>query len=335
MLTIFMQPFGTLVAGFALDHMLDLRFLEMTCLAALKHHRSRSVNSVTGNTVQRGPVTCPVTKVAEDLFVHSLKRPWVPGLCTCRCRCSEGEERAALRRRVAHRACAGKHLARLTYMAIVMASEASRPVAVANIIGISRPVYFHGWEDITLINPEDGVHCPVQISLLIREDLGEIFCIIGFDKVAHLFIDVLLLPVIFAQSIQGQFFDPGQFGGDGSSRHGLIHRSFGRREDMRGTVVTIHTVHEVEGQFVQFLVRNVGALVPINGLRPIAAYYLDPGNPLKATIGCPEIDFFVDRHMPMNPCVLTQIRRPASGSYEKADLLRRVLSVIAEIGILH
>lgn len=42
---------------------------------------------------------------------------------------------------------------------------------------------------------------------------------------------------------------------------------------MRGTVVTIHTVHEVEGQFIQFLVRNIDAFVSVDGFRPIAAYY--------------------------------------------------------------
>jgi hypothetical protein len=43
-------------------------------------------------------------------------------------------------------------------MAIVMASEATRPVAVTDVVRISRPVYFHGREDITVINPEDGTH---------------------------------------------------------------------------------------------------------------------------------------------------------------------------------
>ena len=159
--TLTMQLAEIAMAGLAIDHGTDFRLPKVACFAVLRHHRSRGVNSVTGYTVQWGPVTCLVAKVAEDPFVRSLKRPRMPRLRTCRCRRSEGKERAALRHRVTHRACAGEHFARLTYMAIVVASEAARPVTVADVIGISRPVYFHGREDITAINREDGAECPV------------------------------------------------------------------------------------------------------------------------------------------------------------------------------
>jgi hypothetical protein len=159
--TLLMQLGEAAMTGSAADHGPDFCLPQVACFAVLRHHRSRGIDSVTGNAVQRGSVACPVAKVAEDPFVRSLKRPWVPRLRTCRCRRSEGKEGPALRHRVAHGACAGEYFARLTDMAIVMASEAARPIAVANVVGIGRPVYFHGWEDITVVNPEDGSHRPV------------------------------------------------------------------------------------------------------------------------------------------------------------------------------
>ena len=79
-LTILMQPFGTLVAGLAIDHRQKFRLQKMACFACHLHHRRRGINSVAGDTVQWRPVACPVAKAAEDPFVGSLKRPWVPGL---------------------------------------------------------------------------------------------------------------------------------------------------------------------------------------------------------------------------------------------------------------
>jgi hypothetical protein len=159
-LTIFMQPLGTRVAGFAIDHRLDFCLLKMACFAGHLHHRSRGIDSVTGDAVQWRPVACPVTKTAEDPFVGSFKRPWVPRLWASGGSGSEGKERSALRHRVAHRARTGEHLSGLVHMVVIMAPEASGPVAVPNVIGISRPVDLHGWGDVTVINPEDGAEGP-------------------------------------------------------------------------------------------------------------------------------------------------------------------------------
>lgn len=79
-LTIFMQPFGILVAGLAIDHRHNLRLQKMACFAGHFHHRSRGINSVAGDTVQWRPVACPMAKTAEDPLVGPFKRPRVPGL---------------------------------------------------------------------------------------------------------------------------------------------------------------------------------------------------------------------------------------------------------------
>ena len=211
-IALFVQLGKIVMAGLAVEHGLDFSLPKMACLAFLRHHRSRDVNSVARNTVQRGPVACPVAKVTKDPFMRSLQRPGMPRLCTCRRRRPERKERTTLGRGVAYGACAGEHLARLIYVAIVMASETTGPVAVANVIGISRPVYFHGWEDITAVNPEDSCHRPIKFGFLIREGLRVIFCIVAFEGMAHLLVNILLIPVFFDEGIQGQFFDPGQFG---------------------------------------------------------------------------------------------------------------------------
>jgi len=67
------------VAGLAIDHRQNFRLLEMACFARHLHHRSRRVNPVAGDTVERRPVACPVAKAAEDSFMGSLKRPRMPG----------------------------------------------------------------------------------------------------------------------------------------------------------------------------------------------------------------------------------------------------------------
>src|SRR5208337_2223592 len=69
MSTDFMQPLGTPVAGFAIDHRHNFRLLKMACFASHLHHGSRSIDSVAGDTVQWRAVACPVAKAAEDPFV--------------------------------------------------------------------------------------------------------------------------------------------------------------------------------------------------------------------------------------------------------------------------
>ncbi len=157
MVALFVELPEVAVAGLAIDHRLDLCLLEMARLAGHLHHGGRSIDSVAGDAVQGRPIACPVAKAAEDSSVNTFQRPWVPGLRARRRSGSEGKERPALRHRVAYRALTGKRFAFLAYMAIIMASEAAGPVAMTDVVGISRPVYFHGWKNITVINPEDGV----------------------------------------------------------------------------------------------------------------------------------------------------------------------------------
>jgi hypothetical protein len=208
--TIFMQPFGTRVAGFAIDHRLDFRLLKMACLAGHLHHRSRGIDSVTGDAVQWRPVACPVAKAAEDPIVGSFKRPWVPRLWASGGSGSEGKERSALRHRVAHGACNGEHLSGLVHMVVIMAPEASGPIAVAYVVRIGRPVYLHGGKDVSTVNGENSIDCLGNFSFLTLENIRIIPGIISFDEQTHLVLDFIGILVIFHQCIQGKLLDPGQ-----------------------------------------------------------------------------------------------------------------------------
>jgi hypothetical protein len=80
MFTHFVQALGTPMAGFAIGHRQNFRLLKMACFALHLHHRSRGINSVTGDTVQGWPKACPMAKVAENPVVFPLQRPWMPRL---------------------------------------------------------------------------------------------------------------------------------------------------------------------------------------------------------------------------------------------------------------
>jgi len=104
---------------------------------------------------------------------------------------------------------------------------------------------------------------------------------------------------------------------------------------MGRSVVTIHAVHKINGQLLQFLVRNFSLFVFINDDGATTEYDLDPRNVLKAWIRGPKVYLVADGHVPMDSGILSEIRSSASGSHQKTDLLRGVLFVVAEIGVLH
>jgi len=205
-----MQSFGTWVAGFAIDHRLDFCLLKMACFAGHLHHRRRGIDSVTGDAVQWRPVACPVTKTAEDSFVGSFKRPWVPRLWAGGGSGSKGKKRSALRHRVADGACTGEHLSRLVHMIVIMAPEASGPVAVPNIVGVSCPIYLHGGKDVSTVNGENSIDCLGDFSFLTLENIRIIPGVISFDEQTHFVLDFIGILIIFHQCIQGKFLDPGQ-----------------------------------------------------------------------------------------------------------------------------
>ena len=149
------------------------------------------------NAVQRWSVARLVAEVAEDPFVFSFNRPWMPWFGTGRCGCSEREQRPALWHRVANRAYTGEYLARLTNMSIIMASETTRTVAMAYVVGIGCPVYLHGWEDISVINGGDVVNGLIEQALLMFQDIRGLFSVVFFDKSMYFIPYLLSFIVIF------------------------------------------------------------------------------------------------------------------------------------------
>jgi hypothetical protein len=77
--TLLVESAEVAVARSAIGHGLEFRFFEMACLAAHRHHRGRGVKLVTGDTVQRRTVTCPVAEAAEDRGVSAPQGPRMPG----------------------------------------------------------------------------------------------------------------------------------------------------------------------------------------------------------------------------------------------------------------
>jgi hypothetical protein len=165
---------------------------------------------------------------------------------------------------VANGAGARKDFALLAYMAIIMTSETSRPVAVTDIVGVGRPVHFHGREDVPIVNCRNRIDRLVNLGFLIFEDVREVFGVIPFNKLTDSLFRAVLILVIFHQGIQGQLLDPRQFWGNISACHGLIHSRFRRIKDMGRPVVTIHTIHEVNGQLLQLLFRNLSFFIFVN-----------------------------------------------------------------------
>ena len=206
----FMQASGTRVAGLAMDHRYDFRLLKMACFTSHLHHRSRSIDSMAGDAVQRRSIACPMAKAAEDPFVGSFERPGVPGLRARGGSRSEGEERSPLWHRVAHRARTREHLSRLVYMVVIVTPEAPGPVAVANIVWVSCPVHIHCGKDVTTIYGENRVDCLCDLISLMFEDVWVILGVISFDEQTHVVLDFISILVILDQCIQGKLLDPGQ-----------------------------------------------------------------------------------------------------------------------------
>jgi hypothetical protein len=152
---------------------------------------------VTGDTVERRSVACPVAKVAKDFSVFSLQRPRVPRFLADRRGGPQRQESSARGYGMTDGTRAREDLSCLVDMAIVMTPEASGPVTVAYIVGIGCPANLHGWEDISVINSNDGAEGLVDKGLLILENVGIVFGIVRFDNLPHCFFYVLLIVVVF------------------------------------------------------------------------------------------------------------------------------------------
>jgi len=201
MFTLLVQPAKVTVASPAIAHGLEFRFFKMACLAGHRHHRGGGVKFMTRDAVERWPVTCPVAEVAEDRGVSAFQGPRMPGSQADGRGCPEGSEWPALRESVANGAGARKDFAVLAYMAIIMTSETSGPVAVTDIVGVGRPVHLHGLEDVSLINGKNRTDRLVNLGSLVFKDVREVFGVVPFNKLTDSLPGVLLVFVIFHQGI--------------------------------------------------------------------------------------------------------------------------------------
>jgi len=131
-----------------------------------------------GDAVERWPVTRPVAKVAENFGVLPFERPWVPGLRAGGTCSPKRQERPTLRHGMTNWTGTGKHPTAFVYMTIVVAPKTSGPVSMTYIVGIGCPVDLHGWENIPVIDGEDGVDRLVELGFLFLKDLGIVLVVI-------------------------------------------------------------------------------------------------------------------------------------------------------------
>ena len=156
---------------------------------------------MTRDAVERRPVTCPVAEAAEDRGVSAFQGPRMPGSQADGRGCPEGRKWPALRESVANGAGAREDFAVLAYMAIIMTSETSGPVAVTDIVGVGRPVHLHGREDVSFVNGKNRIDRFVNLGFLIFEDVRKMFGVVPFNKLTDSFLGALLILVIFHQGI--------------------------------------------------------------------------------------------------------------------------------------
>ncbi len=174
-------PGQFLVARLAVSKRFDLLLLKMARTASHGHHRSRRVDLMTGDTVEGRSVSCAVALVTEDLGMLSFQWPGMPGLHAARAGGSQRKERAALGHRVADRTGTGKHLASRVCVPVIVAPETPGPVAMADVIWISRPVYIHGREDIPIVYFKDRIDRPLELLFLALDDLWIVLRVVVLD----------------------------------------------------------------------------------------------------------------------------------------------------------
>jgi hypothetical protein len=150
-----------------------------------------------------------MAKGAENLFMFAFQRPRMPGLFTGRRRSPEGKKGAALGNGVADRTRARQNLSCVTHMAIIVTSETSGPISMADVVGISFPVDLHGRKDIQVINDRDSLDGLINQGFLIPKNLWIVLGIIFLNEFLHGLMYIFLIAIVPDQEIQGKSLDPG------------------------------------------------------------------------------------------------------------------------------
>jgi hypothetical protein len=203
-------------------------------------------------------------------------------------------------------------------MVAIVAPETPRPVTMTYVMGVGSPRDLHGEENTSIVYGRDGEAGLIEFSFLISENLVEMFAVIPFDRLPYSLMGALLVGVSSQQSLHGKLFDPGQFGRNVPPLHCLVDRPFRWKEYVRGPIVAMHTIHQVDRELLQFIFLDLDLLVLVNHFRAIRKFHFYPGNLLKLVVRRPEVYLVMNNHMPVNPRPLTQFGHPTSCLHQQA-----------------
>ena len=203
------QPSKARMAGVATEHGMGFCLFQVTRCTGHRHHWGRCGNVMAGNTIQGWPVSCPVAEMAQDFSMRSPQGPRMPRLSAGNRRRTEGEKRFPLGDGMANRTGAGKNLARLVHVSIIVTPEATRPITMADIVGISCPVDIHAWEDIPVVDGQHGLDGLVELVPSLLQYIG-VSGVVVFDILTDFSMNVPCITVVSNQGIYRDLLDPGQ-----------------------------------------------------------------------------------------------------------------------------
>jgi hypothetical protein len=123
-------------------------------------------------------------------------------------RSPEGKKGASLGNGVADWTRACQNFAFITYMAIIVTSETSGPISMADVVGISFPVNLHGRKNIQVINDQDSLDGLINQDFFVPKNLWIILSIIFLNKFLNGLMYVFLIAISPDQEIQSKFLDP-------------------------------------------------------------------------------------------------------------------------------
>ena len=245
--------------------------------------------------------------MAEEIGVLPLQRHRVPGFFLARWRGRpQRKERSPLGDGVTGGAGVKNCLSGIINMLAVMAHKAARPVAMAYVVRIRQPVHLHIRKDTLAVDGRNRFNRLLDEGLLILEGLRIFFSVEPLDSFPDLPGCSLPVRVAFGQGQSGKLLNPGQFGGNISAAQVSVYQGIRCGKHMRRPVMAVHAVHQMDGQLVQFLLRNLDAPIPVNLLGAVRAYQLDPGDLLLFSVERPEIHFIVNDHVPVNTRVFPE-----------------------------
>jgi hypothetical protein len=204
------QPAELPVARLAVNQGANFSLLEMTGVTSHGHHGPRGIYFMTLGASPRRWVALLVADITKKVGMLTFQQPRMPIFLAGRRGRPQWHKWPPLGYRMASRAAMGEDLPLLVNVLAIVASEAARPAAMAYIVGIGRPVYFHMREDAPVINGGDSNNGAINRLFILLEKIGKILPVIAFERLPDFHLGPLPIRVFLHQSFNRQLLDPGQ-----------------------------------------------------------------------------------------------------------------------------